>query len=108
MTDCHQEYLEKAGGAMSRGDYLSAMQFALRAAEVPRGQEAIRCEAYILLALTSLALELAEDALAFAVGASLAAVWVQDGERIDKAQSVVELVMAHYPRLGECAAPLLH
>lgn len=109
MMDVHQEYLDKAGGAMSRGDFLSALQFALRAADVPRGREAVRCDAYILLALTSIELEMGEDALAFAVGASLAATWAGDSERQTRANSVVELVMARFPKLREDEAiSLLH
>lgn len=93
-------YLEKAAGAMSRRDYLSAIQFALRAADAPQGPAAVRCDAYMLLALSSMEMDLAEDALAFAVGAHLAACWAHDDERQQKAASVVSLVVSKYPAFG--------
>lgn len=95
------ENLENAGGAMSRGDWLSALRFARRAAGVPKGMEVIRCDAYMLLALTSLELELAEDALAFAIGASLSATRSGDEPRQGRAAAIVDLVVARYPWLGE-------
>lgn len=101
MSEIHLDYLAKADGAMSRGDYLTAMQFALRAADVPKGMESLRCDAYILLALTNLELEMGEDALAFAVGASLSATWVADENRMKRANAIVALVMARFPNLRE-------
>jgi hypothetical protein len=100
----HLEYLEKATGAISRRDYLTALQFALRAARVPRGYEHVRCDAYIVLALTSLEIGSPEDALAFAVGAHLAACWNRDEQREQKASSVVQVVIAQHPHLGAQAA----
>lgn len=92
--------LDMATGAMTRRDYLTAMQFGLRAASVPKGQEDVRCDAYLLLALTSLELGLGEDALSFAVGAHLTAVWAGDCEREARAASIVSLVVTQYPRLS--------
>lgn len=104
----HVNYLERATGAMSRRDYLSAMQYGLLAAGVPRGHEQIRCDAYMLLALTSLELGSPEDALAFAVGAHLAARWSSDEMREEKAASIVSLVVAQSPRLAEPAPRRVH
>lgn len=107
MEDLHLEYLDRADGALSRGDYLAALQFALRAAEVPRGREAVRSDAYMLLALSSMELEMPEDALAFAVGASLSATWAGDEERQQRATAMVELVLARFPFLREDESSLL-
>jgi hypothetical protein len=100
MESEHLNYLAKASGAISRRDYLTALQFGLRAAKVPKGYEHVRCDAYLLLALTTLELGVPEDALAFAVGAHLAACWARDTEREQKASSVVGLVIANNPHLG--------
>ncbi|MDB4897099.1 MAG: hypothetical protein JWN15_3361 [Firmicutes bacterium] len=100
MESEHLNYLAKASGAISRRDYLTALQFGLRAAKVPRGYEHVRCDAYLLLAITTLELGVPEDALAFAVGAHLAACWARDTEREQKASSVVGLVIANNPHLG--------
>jgi len=102
-------YLEKASGAMSRRDYLSAIQFALRAAESSGRLPEIRCDAYLLLALSSLEMDLGEDALAFSVGAHLAACWSRDEGRQEKAAAMVSLVSSRFPHLGaEPAVPNFH
>lgn len=109
METEHLGYLEKATGAISRRDYLTALQFGLRAANVPKGYEHVRCDAYMLLALTTMELGVPEDALAFAVGAHLAACWAHDSDREQKASSVVGLVIAHHPQLGpELPNPEIH
>lgn len=94
------DYLAKATGAMTRGDYLSAVQFALRAVDAPREQPHVRCDAYMVLALTTLEMGLPEEALAYAVGAHLAARWAGDDGREEKAASLVALVVAQYPGVG--------
>lgn len=101
MTENAYAYLELASGAMSRGDYLSAIRFARRASALPKSEETVRCDAFMLLALTSLELGLAEDALAFAVGAHLAACRVQSPDREARAASVVAVVLSHCPQLRE-------
>jgi len=102
-------YLEKASGAMSRRDFLSAIQFALRAAESSERLPDIRCDAYLLLALSSLEMEFGEDALAFSVGAHLAACWARDEQRQEKAASIVSLVVSRFPHLGaDSAIPNFH
>ena len=101
-------YLERAAGAMSRRDYLSAMQYGLLAAGVPRGHDQIRCDAYMLLALTSLELGSPEDALAFAVGAHLAARWSGDEVREQKASSIVSLVMTQIPVTANSKVDKIH
>jgi len=101
MTDSANAYLQVASSAMSRGDYLTAIAFARRASALPNGQASLRCDAYMLLALTSLELGLAEDALAFAVGAHLASYRVQCAEREQRAASIVAVVVSHHPHLGE-------
>ncbi len=111
MDGIHYNYLERASGAISRRDYLSAIEYAMRAARAPRGQELLRCDAYMLLALSSLEMGLAEDALSYAVGAHLCAVQAGDEEREARAASLVAVVVAYYPNLGEEAAvqrPAVH
>lgn len=104
----HATFLERAAGAMSRRDYLSAIQFGLLAAGVPQGYEEIRCDAYMLLALSSLELGSPEDALSFAVGAHLAARWSGDEEREERAASIVSLVVAHLPQADEWPVSRIH
>ncbi len=104
MMENAQAYLELASGAMSRGDYLNAIRFARRASAVPMSEETVRCDAYMLLALTSIEMGLAEDALAFAVGAHLAACRVRCPEREQKAASIVAVVISQCPQLGEQTA----
>lgn len=94
-------YLEKANGAMTRGDYLAAIRFALRAAVVPKGQEIIRCDAYMVLAMTSLEMEMGEEALSFAIGAMLVASFTRDEERQRNASGLVSLVVNQFPHLNE-------
>lgn len=96
----HTVYLEQASGAVARGDFLGAIQLALRAAEVPRGQEQVRCDAYMLLALTNLEIGLGEHALAFAVGAHLAARWLRDDAREERASAMVSMVITRHPNLS--------
>lgn len=100
ITPAYAEYLEKATGAMSRGDLLNALQFALQAAHVPRGQEHVRCDAYMLLALTSLEMRMDVEALTFAVGAHLAAHYAGDRQRQEKAAGIVSLVVTEFPQLN--------
>ncbi len=100
MEQC-VNYLDKANGAVSRGDYLSAIQFALRAAMVPKGQEVLRCDAYMVLAVTSMEMEMGEEALSFAVGAMLVASWAKDEARQKKASALLSMVVGQFPHLKE-------
>lgn len=97
----HAAYLQTAGGAISRGQYANAVQYALRAAAAPRDEQHIRCEAYMVLAMAALELNMPEDALMFAIGAHLTACWAHDPVREEKAASLVALVCAQHPELGE-------
>lgn len=101
MDQLHDAFLRKADAAMARGDYLNAIRLALRAASAPENLQGIRCDAYLTLAQASLALEMPEEALSFAVGAHLSACWARDAEREDRASSLVALVMAEHPNLGD-------
>lgn len=97
----HETYLAMAHGAVSRRDFLSALQFGLRAAHVPHGVDDLRCDALLLLTLVSLELGAGEDALAFGVGAHLLACRAQDQGREERAAALVAMVIAHHPHLGE-------
>ncbi|HYG60112.1 MAG TPA: hypothetical protein VD902_18755 [Symbiobacteriaceae bacterium] len=97
----HAGYLEMAVGAMSRRDYLSAMQFGLRAAGAPRDQQSLRCDAQLLLALIAVELSAPEEALAYAVGAHLTASHARDGEREERAEQVLGMVVTHFPQLAD-------
>jgi hypothetical protein len=101
MEPQHLTYLEKANGAISRRDYLSAVQYAMKAAHVSRGSELIRCDAYLLLALTTLEMELPREALAYAVGAHFAARRSRDPAREERAEAMIAMVVAQHPYLGE-------
>jgi hypothetical protein len=104
MAAEHVECLQRALGALSRGDYISALQLGLRAAKVPKGADHVRCDAYLLLALSSLELGAPEDALAFAIGAHLAAVWSVDQDRQEKATSMVSLILTQHPTFADVSS----
>lgn len=101
METQHLTYLEKASGAISRRDYLSAVQYAMKAAHVARGSDEIRCDAYLLLALTTLEMDLPTEALSYAVGAHLAARWSRDLAREERAEAMIAMIVAQHPHLGE-------
>lgn len=96
----HAAYLVKAHGALSRRDYLTALQLGLRAAYAPRGQEVLRCEAHLLLALTSLELGAPEEALAYAVGAHLSACRLGDAAKEAQAAELVGFIVAAHQYLA--------
>lgn len=100
METQHLTYLEKANGAISRRDYLSAIQYATKAAHVSRGSDQVRCDAYLLLALTTLEMDLPIEALAYAVGAHLAARWLRDAAREERAEAMIAMVVAQHPDLS--------
>lgn len=108
MTVLHSGYLDRATAAASRGDYLSAMQYGLRAAGAPRDQAGLRCDAQMLLAIICQELDDPEAALAYGVGAHLAACRHGDEERSEKAEAIVAMIVAHHPHLCEPAPSLLH
>lgn len=108
MIGGHGDYLDLAGAALSRRDFLAAMQYGLRAVHAPLAQPRHRCDAYLVLALSSLELGAPVDALAYAIGAHLAACRAGDEEREGQASSVVAVVMAHFPQLDMKEATLFH
>ena len=109
MMENAGSYLEMASGALSRGDYLSALRFARQASVVPEGQAAVRCDAYVLSALSSLEMGMAEDALAFAVGAHLSARRARCEEREERAASLVAFIVSRCPHLADGETmPTLH
>ncbi|HYF92104.1 MAG TPA: hypothetical protein VD969_07640 [Symbiobacteriaceae bacterium] len=108
MSRHHTGYLDRAAAAASRGDYLSAMQYGLRAAGAHRDQAHLRCDALLLLAVICAELGDAEAALAYGVGAHLAAVRLRDAERAGKADAIVTMIVAQHPHLSEPSTRLLH
>lgn len=108
MIASHSEYYDRAAAAVSRRDYLSAMQYGLRAAGAPRDQAALRCDAQMLLAIISLELGDEEAALAYAVGAHLGACRLGDSDRTQRAEAIVTMVLAQCPHLVENSATHLH
>ncbi len=101
METRQSDYLAQASGALSRGDYLTAMQFGLWAAGASGQELRTRCDAYLVLAITSLELGAPEDALSYAVGAHLMACQAEDEPREGQAAALVAVVVAHYPHLGD-------
>lgn len=108
MTGRHTDYLDLAEAAISRRDYLSAMQYGLRAAGAPPEETGLRCDAQMLLAIAALELGDGETALAYGVGAHLAACYVHDAEREQRAEAIVAMVVAQYSYLSDIHAPMLH
>jgi hypothetical protein len=104
----HAVYLEQASDALFRRDYLTAMQWGLRAAAAPESLAPLRCDAYLVLAMTSLHLGAPEDALAYAVGAALLAQHSEDDRQDEQADAILALVLAQYPYLAEEPSLLLH
>ncbi|HLN62401.1 MAG TPA: hypothetical protein VK464_12690 [Symbiobacteriaceae bacterium] len=101
METRQSDYLTLASGALSRGDYLTALQFGLWAAGTSGQELQTRCDAYLVLAITSLELGAPEDALGYAVGAHLMACQAEDEPREGQAAALVAVIVAHYPHLGE-------
>lgn len=108
MNGRHTDFLDLAAAAASRGDYLSAMQYGLRAVSAPRGQAGLRCDAQMLLAIVSLQLGDGPAALAYGVGAHLAACYAGDEQREEKAAAIVATVIAQHPYVGEAPPSLMH
>jgi hypothetical protein len=104
----YQLYLEQASGALSRRDYLTAMQLGRRAAAAPAAAAHLRADAYLVLAMSSLNLEAPQDALAYAVGACLVACRSGDDLREERAAAMISLVVAQYPYLATESPLLLH
>jgi len=103
-----QALLAQAETAWARRDYLRAMHLGMRAARSLQGRDQSLCDAYVLLALTSLELEMPETALAYAVGANLAACRLGDARREGQAAATLELVTARYPYLRDGEIALMH
>jgi hypothetical protein len=105
MQTRHGDYLALASGALSRRDYLTALQFGLRAAGAPGDETPTRCDAYLVLAISSLELGAPEEALSYAVGAQLMACRCDDGWREEQAAALVAVLVAQFPYLrGEIDA----
>lgn len=98
MIVSEADSLQRAGGAMSRRDYLGAIRYGVQAARA--ADAAMRCDAQLLLALACLEIDQAEPALAYAVGAHLEASGVHDRDREAKVAAVVACISARYPILG--------
>lgn len=108
MDSRHSDYLARASGALSRRDYLTAMQFGLRAAGAPGHMALVRCDAQLVLALTSLELGAPVEALAYAVGAHLTASRAGDSWREEQAAALLETVVVIYPYLRDQYDALTH
>ncbi|MDF2628601.1 MAG: hypothetical protein K0R39_2432 [Symbiobacteriaceae bacterium] len=108
MNVRHTEFLDLATAAVSRGDYLSAWQYGLRAAGAPTDRHEVRCDAHMVLATTSLQLGDDEVALAYAVGAHLEACRIGDHLREEKASAIVAMVVAQHPHLRDDKPESLH
>jgi hypothetical protein len=94
-------FLGTARDAVARQDWVTAHQFGLKAFRFSGATPAERCEARRLLALTSLQVGLKEEALSHAVGAHLIACVIGDSIQEREAASLVALILAHHPELGE-------
>jgi len=108
MTGRHTDYLDLAEAAVSRRDYLSAMQYGLRAAGAPPEETGLRCDAQMLLAIVSLELGDGETALTYGVGAHLAACYGGDADREQKAEAIVAMIVAQYSYLSDIHTVMLH
>ena len=86
---------------MVRRDYLSALQLAMQAKGQAGPELDARFDVLYLLALSSLQIGLDLEALAWAVGALLAACWAADAERQERASSLVAMVLSQFPHLQE-------
>lgn len=107
MNARHTEFLDLATAAVTRGDYLSAMQYGLRAAGAPPERHELRCDAQMVLAATSLQLGDDEAALAYAVGAYLEACRLGDHLREERASALLAMVVAQHPHLKDDKAESL-
>lgn len=95
------ETLTRANGAMVRRDYLSALHLAMQAKGQAGPEMHARCDALFLLALSSMEMGMEFEALAWAIGAHLAACFVADADREARASSLVAMVVSQFPHLQE-------